>query len=69
MAVFGARKKKVWSPEEWDEGQMDRWMANTLGQKSSFSHRNQQPSWLWERGHATDIENYPSINLKLKQRI
>lgn len=59
MAAFWNRGKRVWSPEEWDEGQMDRWMANTLGQKSSFSHRKQQPSWLWGLGHTAAIEIIP----------
>lgn len=37
-------------------GVVTRGMANTLGQKSCFSHRKQPPSRLWGHGHAAATE-------------
>lgn len=62
-------EKRVWSPEEWDEGQMDRWMANTLGQKPSFSHRKTATELALGAWTCCCHRNDPSINLKLKRRM
>lgn len=56
--IWRREEKRVWSPEEWDEGQMGRWMANALGQNPYFSHRKKkkkQMSWLWGQAAAIDV--------------
>lgn len=54
--------KEVWSPEEWDEEQMNGWMANILGQKPSFSLRGKTKKGEWigfEKKKAAAMKKIP----------